>query len=208
MEDAAMKINPADLNRHDSHELFMSIVVPRPIAFISTIGEDGVYNVAPFSCFTPASIKPAHVCFGIGSRRDGRKKDTLKNIEFSGDFVVNVVTESLAEAMHQASADYPSEVDEFEETGLTPVKGDQVRSPMIAESPVHMECKLSRIVEFGQVPALSHLVIGHVVLVHVQDELWAGDQADIRKLKPVGRLGGQLYMRITSIFEMERPHLN
>ena len=121
-----MKIKPADLNRRDTHELIMSAIVPRPIAFVSTIGEDGVFNLAPFSAFTSLALKPTLVCFCIGWRRDGQKKDTLRNIEFSKDFVVNVVDETLAEAMNQASAEYPSNVDEFKEAGLTPVKSDFV----------------------------------------------------------------------------------
>ena len=200
-----MRIIPANLNKRDSHELLMSAIVPRPIAFISTIGGDGVFNLAPYSCFTPAGLKPAQVCVHIGLKRDGEKKDTLKNIEFSKDFVVNVVDEALAEAMNQSSAEYPSDVDEFKEVGLTAVKSDLVKSPRVAESPINMECRLVQILEFGEVSTGGHLVIGEIVLVHVKDELWAVDEIDISKWKPIGRLGGQLYCRITDIFEMQRP---
>jgi len=200
-----MKIFPVKLSKRDSHELLMSAILPRPIAFVSTIGEDGIFNVAPFSCFSPIGMKPALVCLQISRRRDGQKKDTLRNIEFAQDFVVNVVDESMAEAMNQASADYPSDVDEFKEVGLTAVKSDLVKAPRVAESPINMECKLIQTLEFGEVPTGSHVVIGEVLITHVQDELWSGDQIDISKWKPIGRLGGQLYCRITDRFEMKRP---
>jgi flavin reductase (DIM6/NTAB) family NADH-FMN oxidoreductase RutF len=199
-----MEINPADLNKRDIHELLVSAFIPRPIAFVSTIGEDGVFNVAPFSFFTPLCLKPTIVGLSISWKREGQKKDTLRNIEFSKDFVVNVVNEALAEAMNIAAAEYPSDVDEFKEVGLTPVKASQVKAPMVAESPVNMECKLIQIIEFGQVPTGGHLVMGEVVRAHVRDELWAGDHIEVSKLKAIGRLGGDLYCRTTDIFEMKR----
>lgn len=200
-----MKINPTNLTKKDTHELLMSAILPRPIAFVSTIGEDGVFNLAPFSCFAPVGLKPPLVCLQIGWRRDGKKKDTLKNIESSKDFVVNVVDETLAEAMNQTSVDYPSDVDEFKEAGLTPIRSDLVRSPRVAESPVNMECKLVRILEFGEVPMGSHVIFGEIILFHVRDELWCGDQIDISKWKAIGRLGGDLYCRLKDVFEMKRP---
>jgi len=200
-----MKIIPANLNKRDSHELLMSAILPRPIAFVSTVGKDGIFNVAPFSCFTPIGMKPALVCLQISRKRDREKKDTLKNIELLKDFVVNAVDESMAEAMNQASAEYPSDVDEFKEVGLTAVKSDLVKAPRVAESPVNMECRLVQILDFGEVPTGSHVVIGEVVLVHIRDDLWTGDQIDISKWRPIGRLGGQLYCRMTDRFEMKRP---
>jgi flavin reductase (DIM6/NTAB) family NADH-FMN oxidoreductase RutF len=200
-----MKIKLADLDRRGSHELLMSAVVPRPIALVSTTDQDDVFNLAPFSCFSPAGLKPARVCLSIDWRRDGQKKDTLKNIEYAKDFVVNVVDETLVEAMNQASAEYPSNVDEFKEVGLTPLKSDLVRSPRVAESAVNMECDLVQVVEFGACPMGGHMVIGEVVLVHVKDDLWNGDVIDVGKLKAIGRLGGELYCRTTDIFQMKRP---
>ncbi len=144
----ALKIDPVNLDWRDSHELLVGAVVPRPIAFVSTIGEDGVFNVAPYSFFTSVAVKPMFIGFTAGWKSDGHKKDTLVNIEFSRDFVVNVVTETLAESMNQASAGYPSDMDEFKEVGLTPVKADIVKSPMVAESPINMECRLVQILEF------------------------------------------------------------
>jgi len=202
-----MKISPRDISRKDSHELLMSAVMPRPIALVSTVGKDGVFNLAPFSCFAPAGLKPARVCLSIDRKRDGQKKDTLRNIEEIQDFVINVVDEGLAEAMNQSSAEYPSDVDEFKEVHLTPLRGELVKSPRVAESPVNMECKLVQILDFGEISADSHLVIGEVVLVHVKDQFWAGDQIDVLKLKAIGRLGGELYCRTRDAFEMKRPYI-
>lgn len=202
-----MKIRLTNLTRKDSHELLMSSIVPRPIAFISTVGKDGVFNLAPFSCFAPVGLKPARVCLSIDRRRDGQIKDTLVNIEYSQDFVINVVNEDLAEAMNQASAEYPSNVDEFKEVGLTPVESDLVRSPRVAESPVNMECRLLQILEFGEIPTGGHMALGEVVLVHIKEELWVGDQIDPFQLKAIGRLGGELYCRTIDVFEMKRPYV-
>lgn len=198
-----MKIIPANLSKRESHELFMSAIVPRPIAFVSTLGENGVFNLAPFSCFTSLCLKPALICLSIGWKRDGQKKDTLKNIEFGKNFVVNVVDESLGEAMHLASFEFPSDVDEFKEVGLTPIKSDRIKAPRVAESPVNMECELVQLLEFGEAPSGCHVVIGEVVLVHAKDELWSVDHIVIPKFKPIGRLGEELYCRVTDIFEMK-----
>ena len=203
-----MRINPLDLNRRATHELIMSAIVPRPIALVSTIGEDGVFNLAPFSAFTSLALKPTLICLMIGWRRDGQKKDTLRNIEFSKDFVVNVVDETLAEAMNQTSAEYPSNVDEFKEVGLTPAESDFIKAPLVAQSPVNMECKLSQILEFGKVPDGSQVVIGEVVLVHIKDELWSDDFIEPTKLKAIGRTGSRdCYCRSTDTFKMKRPYV-
>jgi flavin reductase (DIM6/NTAB) family NADH-FMN oxidoreductase RutF len=202
-----VKIIPANLEKQNSHELLMSAILPRPIAFVSTVGEDGVFNLAPFSCFAPVGMKPALVCLQMSRKRDGQKKDTLRNIEFSKDFVVNVVDEKLAQAMNQTSVEYPSNVDEFKEAGLTPLPGTLVKAPRVGESPVNMECKLVKILDYGEVPTGSSIILGEVILVHIKDGLWAGDQISISKWKPIGRLGGQFYCRITDIFEMKRPDL-
>lgn len=195
------------MSKRDLHELFMTAIVPRPIALVSTVGEDGVFNLAPFSCFTSLCLKPALVGLQFGWKRSGEKKDTLRNIGFSKDFVVNVVGETLAQAMNQASGNYPSDVDEFKEVGLTSVESDLVKAPRVAESPVHMECRLKQILEFGEAPTGSCFVIGEVVLVHVEDGLWVGDHIEVSKFRPIGRLGEEHYCRITDVFEMKAPDL-
>jgi flavin reductase (DIM6/NTAB) family NADH-FMN oxidoreductase RutF len=200
-----MKIDPANLDLKSAHDLLVSAVLPRPIAFVSTIGRDGVYNLAPFSYFTVLSSKPAVVGVGIGRKRDGQKKDTLVNVEFARDFVINMVTESLAKAMNQASGEYPSQVDEFREVGLTPARSDLVRSPRVVESPVNMECRLMQILEFGEAPRTSSFVIGEIVRIHIQDEIWIQRVIKAHKLAAIGRLGEDFYCRTMDIFEMKRP---
>lgn len=199
-----MKINPENLDFRESHHLLAGSIVPRPILLISTIGEDGVFNVAPFSFVTGVSLKPTLIGFEISTRRDGRKKDTINNIERTKEFVVNVVTEDMVEAMNLASADYPSDVDEFKESGLTPVKGDIVKVPRVAESPISFECRLIKILEFGLIPTLSSFVIGEVVLAHIRDGLYVRDDIVSPDLKAIGRLGSELYCRTCDVFKMER----
>lgn len=200
-----MKIDPKDLDKKGLHDLFMSVILPRPIAWISTVGENGVNNVAPFSCFTSLSSNPAIICINIGWKRDGTQKDTLRNIQFSKEFVVAVVNEDLAEAMNQTAGEYPPDVDEFQQAGLTPVKGDLVAAPMVADSPINLECRLNRVLEFGHPPTGSNAVLGEVLRVHIKDALWKGDHVDNAGLKALGRLGEDLYCRTTDMFEMKRP---
>jgi len=198
-----MYIDPANLDWRDSHKLMTGAVVPRPIAFVSTIGEDGVCNVAPFSSFAPMCTKPVILGFNTAWTRDGQKKDTLVNIEFSRDFVVNVVNEALAEAMNQASKSYPSDVDEFKEVGLTPVQADLVKAPMVGESPINMECRLVQILQFGDDSRHSSFIIGEVVRVHIKDELYINGEIQMSKLKAIARMGGQLYCRTRDTFELQ-----
>lgn len=203
-----MKIDPKNLEWKEAHDLLTSIIVPRPIAFVSTIGEDGVFNVAPFSLFTGICHTPMLAGFSIGRKRDGHKKDTLVNIESSGDFVINIVTEALAEAMNQASKNYPSSVDEFKEVGLNPVKADIVKPPMVAESPMSMECRLVQMLEFGHAPRYNNFIIGEVLCVHIKDEFCTDGEIRPSQFRAIGRLGGTggaAYCRTTDIFEMKRP---
>ena len=200
-----MKIDPANLDWLQTHDLLIGAIVPRPIALISTIGVDGIFNVAPFSFFAGVASKPMIVGFSTSWKRDGQRKDTLINIEFSRDFVVNVVDEALAEAMNKASDYYPSHVDEFKEAGLTPVKADIVKSPMVGESPINMECRFLQVLEFGDFPRISTFVLGKVVRVHIKDELYVNNEIQMSGLKAIARMGGELYCRTRDIFEMKRP---
>jgi flavin reductase (DIM6/NTAB) family NADH-FMN oxidoreductase RutF len=200
-----MKFDFAQLNVKDCHDLLVCAVLPRPIAFVSTIGANEVPNLAPFSYFTVLSSKPAIIGFGIGPKRNGGKKDTLVNIEFTKDFVVNVVTEDLAQAMNQTAGEYPPDVDEFKVGGLTALRSDLVKAPRVAESPVNMECKLLQILEFGEAPRLNRFVIGEVLRVHAQDNLLAEKVVKADRLKAIGRMGEDLYCRTESLFEMKRP---
>ncbi|MDP2951764.1 MAG: flavin reductase family protein [Chloroflexota bacterium] len=201
-----MKIDFDSLSRMECHDLLVGMIVPRPIAWVSTIGEDGTFNLAPYSFFGAVSSKPPRLCVAI-ERRRGDKKDTIRNIEYARDFVVNVSTEALAAQMNQSSADYPRAVSEFKETGLTPVASDKVRSPRIAESPISMECKVVQLIEFGEGANSSSLVIGEVVRAHAEDALFKEGTFDSSRLRAIARLSAELYCRTGDVFEMKRPRL-
>ncbi|MFC1947207.1 flavin reductase family protein [Chloroflexota bacterium] len=203
-----MKIDLNDENARGMHHVLMSIIAPRPIAWVSTVSKDGVYNLAPFSAFCVMSVNPAIVGFNSAAFRDGRKKDTLINIESSGEYVINMVDEALAEAMNITSASFPPETDEFQEAGLTSVKADLVKVPIVAESPVSLECRLKQILKFGEEPMTNNFIIGDVLLIHVKDEYYSNEEINASALKLIGRLGGRgidRYCRTTDSFEMQRP---
>lgn len=202
-----MKIDPDDLALQDSFHLLGDIVVPRPIAWVSTVDENGVFNLAPFSCYGMVSGLPMVVGFSVGSHRDGQKKDTLRNIELIKDFVINVVTENLAPAMNVTSTSYSREVSEFGKAGLTPIKADIVNAPMVAESPVKMECRVIQIIEFGKNHVTNSLILGYVLRVHVADKFWNKATRRIDGLRPIARLGGEgdMYCRTENTFQMKRP---
>ena len=199
-----MRVDPCNLNWKESHEIMVGAIVPRSIALVSTVGIDGVYNVAPFSFFTGISVVPMLVGIHIGWKRDKQKKDTLLNIEATQEFVINIVNEDLAEAMNKTSENFPSDVDEFKIAGLTPVKADLVRSPMVAESPVNMECKVVQILQFGT-ERYSAFIIGEIVRVHIKDELYVSNLVPISPWDAIGRMGEYLYCRTKDVFEMESP---
>ena len=198
-----MKIEMANLEREEIHELLERTIVPLPVALISTIGEDGIYNAAPYSLAFPVCWKPPIVCVSFGLRQ-GQKKDTLGNIESSQDFVINIMDETLIKPTIQTSADYPSSVDEIKEVGLNAIAADKVKSPRIAESQISLECQLVKRLELGEGQNLRGIVFGEVILAHVKDELWVAGKIEPSRLRGVGRLGKGIYCRTHDIFEM-RP---
>lgn len=201
-----MIIDPREAGFQNVYKLLIGAVVPRPIAFVSTLSREGIRNLAPFSFFTAVSANPPVVCF-CPVRRSGSNpyKDTLSNISATREFVVNIVSEEFAEQMNATSADFPPEVDEFEASGLTPVRSDVVRPPRVAESHVQMECKLYLQIEFGELPGSGNLVLGEVVRFHVDDLYFDDFKIDPDKLRSIGRMGGATYTRTTDRFEMPRP---
>jgi len=194
-----MLIDPSGLDAKALYRLMISIIVPRPIAWTSTIGPDGVLNAAPFSYFQALSSKPPMVMISVGQRRGGVAKDTRKNIEATREFVVNIVSEGSGVRMVRTSVDYPAEVSEFAEAGLTPVKSEKVKPPRIGESAVSLECKLDRVLDVGT----SGICIGEVVAIHVRDDVIAADgTVDPWKLRPLGRLGGATYAPLREVVEI------
>lgn len=195
-----------DLPRASLYKLMIGSIVPRPIGWISTVDAGNRPNLAPFSFFNALNSDPPHVMFCPNIRgTDGGIKDTLRNVRASGEFVVNIVTEDLAAAMNISATEFPPEVDEFAAAGLTPAPAQAVRAPRVAESPIHFECRVAHIVELGREPGGGSLVIGQVVHVHVDDEvLIDNDKIDLARLRPIGRLAGSQYCRVTDIFELTR----
>jgi flavin reductase (DIM6/NTAB) family NADH-FMN oxidoreductase RutF len=210
-----VQIDPSTSPSIALYKLLIGCVVPRPIAWVSTVSADGVNNVAPFSFFMGVCGDPPTIAFSSGLRggesRGGgprRKKDTVVNIEATGDFVVNVVDDDVAEPMNLTSGEYPPDVDEFVLAGLTAAPSVKVRSPRVLQAPISMECRLDRIVPVGRGP--HSLVLGEIVHFHIRDGLYnpATGRIDMHQLRPVGRLAGQMYARVHDIFEMKRPDEN
>lgn len=201
-----MLVNPEERPWREVYQLLTDVVQPRPIAFVSTLAADGAPNLAPFSFYNVVSGNPPFVVFSPQLRgRDAEKKDTLRNVEATGEFVVATVTEAIAEAMNRTSAELPPGVSEWDVGGFTPLPSLQVRPPRVAESPVNLECRLHQIVPLGDGPGAGNLVIGRVLLMHVADDLLVDGRVASERLRAVGRMGGARYARTASTFEMKRP---
>ena len=204
-----MEIDPQSFGHTAVYKLLIGCVVPRPIAWVSSLDAGGVRNLAPFSYFMAITDDPPTIAFSSslrGERGTARsKKDTLRNVEATREFVINVVDDALAEQMNLTSGDYPPEVDEFALAGLTAAPSVKVTPPRVADAPINMECRLVRIIPVGNAPA--NLVIGEIVHFHVRDGLYdaATGRIDLHRLQPVGRLAGNLYTHVHDIFEMKRP---
>jgi len=199
-----MELDPRTAAPEAVYKLLIGCVVPRPIAWVSTVDAAGVPNLAPFSFFMGVCQEPPTIAFSSSPRGQGRK-DTVRNAEHTGDFVVNVVDDDRAEQMNLTSGDYPPEVDEFALTGLTAAPGVRVRAPRVAEAPVSMECRVVQVIPVGRGP--NSLVLGEIVYFHVRDDVYerATGRINMHRLKPVGRLAGNAYSHIHDIFEMKRP---
>lgn len=195
-----MIIDPSQISPGDLYRFMISVVVPRPIAFVSTVSTAGALNVAPFSYFNAITNQPPLLGISV-NRRAGVPKDTARNIEQTGEFVVNTVDEALGARMVEASGDWPEDVDEFALTGLTPVASDLVRPPRVGESPISMECRLYKLIELGA----TCLVVGEIVRAHVKDEVLTEGRVDIEKLRPLARLGGDGYSVVRGVVHMPRP---
>jgi flavin reductase (DIM6/NTAB) family NADH-FMN oxidoreductase RutF len=204
-----MVIDPSTAGPQNVYKLLIGVVVPRPIAFVSTMAADGILNLAPFSFFTVASANPPVVVFCPMVPASGGNgcKDTLRNVESTKEFVLNIVSEDFAEKMNATSGDYPPEVDEFAVSGLTPLPSNLVRPPRVAESRVHMECRLIQILRVSENPLGGSLVIGEVLRFHVADEIFDNFRIDADKLRAIGRMGGPTYARTTDRFNMDRPRV-
>jgi len=207
-----MQLDPKTIGTEAMYKLMIGCVVPRPIAWVSSVDAAGVPNLAPFSYFMAITHDPPTIAFSASPRTEaggGRgKKDTLRNVELTREFVVNMVDDALAEQMNVTSGDYAPDIDEFEQASLVAAPSVKVRAPRVAAAPINMECRVVQIMPVGNLP--SNLVIGQIVHLHVRDDVYdpATGRLDMHRLKPVGRLAGQLYTHVHEIFEMKRPSVD
>ena len=201
-----MKFDPNKQSFKDNHRLMIGSIVPRPIAFVSTKSKDGILNLAPFSYFNGVCSNPPTIMFAPARKGyDGLTKDTLNNIRDTEEFVVNIVSEEIVEPMVACATDFEKEVNEFEVSGLTPVDSVKVAPPCVKESKVSFECRLQTIVPVGKAePGGGFVVIGNIVMFHVDDDVYKDGRIDLNVLKPVGRLAGNNYSRINDVFTVVR----
>lgn len=183
-----------------------SLVLPRPIAWVSTLSAEGRPNLAPFSFFNVVCANPPTVVFcPMLSGRTGRTKDTLNNLRSVPEFVIQVATQELAEKMNLSSGEYHSEVDEFAVAGLTAVPSRRVSVPRVGEAKAFLECRLQQIIPVGEGPGSGAMVLGEVIAIDVDDSLFDGENVNLDRLDPIGRLSGADYSTVRDRFALERP---
>ena len=201
-----MIYDPSEHPLLETHKLMIGSIVPRPIAFVSTLSKDGLENLAPFSYFNGICSNPPSIMFCPARRGyDGKTKDTLNNIRDTEEFAVNIVSEDFAEQMVSTSTDFEPEVNEFEVSGLTPEPCQKIAPPKVAEAKISFECKLNKIIPVGnEGPGGGFVVIGTIVLFHIDDDVYEDGYINLGKLRPIGRLAGNMYTRTTDKLEIIR----
>ena len=195
-----MQIDPSQHSAPDNYKLLTNLVVPRPIAWVTSQNAEGVVNLAPFSFFNAVSGNPIYLVISVGLNDAGEMKDTAKNILASGEFVVNMVTEELFDAMNVSAADFPEEESELAAANLHAAPSVKVKPPRVAEAQASMECRLHSSQQLGK----NTLIIGEVVMFHVADHLM-GPRMHVNNFAPIGRLGSpSVYCRTTDRFDVAR----
>jgi flavin reductase (DIM6/NTAB) family NADH-FMN oxidoreductase RutF len=201
-----VELDPETLSARDVYRWMISTIIPRPIAWVSTVSPDGRSNLAPFSFFNGVCAHPPTLLFCPANDRLGRKKDTLVNVEATREFVVNFVSCALAERMNATSASLPYGESEFARFGVEAVPSVKVRPPRVAGSPVAFECRLDQVVHIGEGALAGNVVLGRIVHLHVLDAvLDANGLPDPWKLDPLARLGGEGYTRLGEVLALPRP---
>lgn len=203
-----MKIDPAHTSQKDVYKILTGSVIPRPIGWVSTISEDGVLNLAPFSFFNAVGEDPPHVMFST-VRSGNTNKDTLNNVLATKQFVVNMATEELVEAMNASSINLPPDGNEFEYAGLTPAPSELVRPPRVKESPISFECELVHHYSLeGHKDGGATIMIGRIVMFHVDESVLLDDcKINMETYRPVARLAGYNYSKLGEIFSIKRPFI-
>ncbi|WP_414659938.1 flavin reductase family protein [Horticoccus sp. 23ND18S-11] len=201
-----MVLDFSALRPRDAYGWMISTILPRPIAWVSTISAEGKSNLAPFSFFQGVTANPPTLMFVPVNKRDGSKKDTVQNIEAVPEFVINLVSFELAEQMNASAALLPYGESEFERFGIAAAPSDRIRPPRVAAAPVAFECALERIVLIGEGPLAANVVFGRILVAHVNDAVLGADgRPDAGKLDLIGRLGGESFTRTRDRFDLERP---
>jgi flavin reductase (DIM6/NTAB) family NADH-FMN oxidoreductase RutF len=200
-----LSIDPASLSERDNYKFLIGSIVPRPIAFVTTMSKDGIINGAPFSYFNIVSSNPPMISLSI-QRSAGKQKDTAKNIIESKQFVVHIVDEQNVEKINKTAASLPSDQSEVELANLTPVDSVKISVPGVKEAKVRMECSFEHSLELGGLDTPGcDFIIGKVVQFHIEDEIYEKGRIDPRGLAAISRLAGNNYAKIGEIFEIERP---
>ncbi|GAB2870282.1 flavin reductase family protein [Pseudoduganella ginsengisoli] len=200
-----MEYHTATLDANTVYRVMVNSILPRPIAWISTVSADGVANLAPYSFFTVASCNPPVLSVTQVNPRDRPAKDTLTNLRATGACVVNIVSAALAEQMNATCADYPSGISEFDAVGITRAPGQAVAADGVAESPVRFECRLREVIEISPEPSGGTMMLLDVVHIHVADSVLANGVIDPQLLDAVGKMGGNGYANTRERFDLARP---
>ena len=210
-----LTFNPADRQPIEIYKLMTGLIVPRPVALVSTMSREGVANLAPFSFFSGVGAVPPTVPFcpalrpvapaAPGETESAERKDTLRNVEETGEFVINLVNEAIADAANATSAEVAFGVDEFALSGLTPIPSEAVRPPRVAESPAQMECKLLQVIYTGHEARSGVIVLGEILRFHLREDLFENFRIDPAALDAVGRMAGNTWSRTRDLIELIRP---
>lgn len=201
-----MLLDFSQLRPRDAYGWMIATIMPRPIAWVSTIAADGRTNLAPFSFFQGVTAHPPTLMFVPVNTRDGTKKDTVRNIEAVPEFVVNLVSFDLAEKMNATAAMLPYGESEFAQFDIAAAPSERVRPPRVAAAPVAFECTLERILQLGEGPLAANVIFGRIQLAHVRDDVLGADgKPDASRLDLIGRMGGETYARTRERFDVRRP---
>lgn len=203
-----MVLDFSQLGPRDAYAWMIGTILPRPIAWVSSLSAESKSNLAPFSFFQGVTSNPPTLMFVPVNQRDGTKKDTVRNIEQVPEFVVNLVPFALAEQMNATSAALPYGESEFERFGVASAPSERIRPPRVAAAPVAFECTLERIVQIGEGALAANVVFGRILVAHVADSVLGADgRPDAAKLDLIGRMGGESYARTTERFILPRPRV-
>ena len=195
-----MRIDPAYLDPETAYRLITGVVVPRPIAWVTSLSATGVLNLAPFSAFMFVSPKPPMLAISVG-RKGNIYKDTAQNILNNEEYVVHIADSSLMNAVHESSTEHPPDVSEVDELGLATLPGERIKVPRLAAAPIAMECRFRQCLEFGE--TRSRLIVGEVLVFHIRDGLLNNGKIETEALDPIARIAGPRYAKLGEIVTLK-----